>query len=145
MRKQLALCAAILLATTGGVRADGPNPIEVRQAGMDLIINNFAGIRAVITAKGDAKTLEGPATAMQRWAKLMPTLYPKGSETGNNTRALPVIWSDNPGFQKAAATLAEATGKMAELAKAGDMDGVAGQVKPIGDACNACHRAYRAK
>jgi cytochrome c556 len=144
MNKPLLLCAAMLLATAGLARAD-VNPIEVRQTGLDLLAADFAGIRAVVAAKGDVKTLENPAKAMQRWAAVMPSLFPKGSETGGNTKALPEIWSDMAGFQKAAADLGVEAGKLAVAAKAGDADAVAALVKPIGDACGACHKTYRAK
>lgn len=145
MRKALLLGAVALIATNGLARAQALNVIEIRQTGLDLMSSDFAGIRAVIAAKGDVKTLENPAKAMQRWAALMPSLFPKGSETGGNTKALPEIWSDNAGFQKAAADLGEAVGKLAVAAKAGDADAVAAAIKPIGDACGACHKTYRGK
>lgn len=155
MNKQLALCAAIVLATAGVARADGPNLIEIRQTGMDLQAGTFAGINAVAAAKGDVKTLEVRAKAIQRFAALIPTLFPKGSETGSNvaidapygrnTNALPKIWSDMAGFQNAAAELGQAAAKLAELAKAGDADGLAAQIKVVGGTCAACHNTYRAK
>ena len=41
--------------------------------------------------------------------------------------------------------MADASDKLAELAKAGDAEGVTAQEKAVGDACGACHRAYRAR
>ena len=144
MRKILLLGAVAVMATTGLARADGPNPIEIRQSGLDLLNGNFGGIRAVVAAKGDVKTLEGPAKAIVRWAALMPSLFPPGSEAG--TKAKPEIWSDMDGFKKDAVALGDAAGKLAELAKAGaDTDAIAAAVKAVGGACGACHNAYRAK
>ncbi len=91
------------------------------------------------------KTLEVPAKAMARWIRQYPTLFPPGSDQGHTTKALPAVWTDMAGFQKDADTMADAADKLAELAKAGDADGVAAQVKVVGDACGACHRAYRAR
>lgn len=145
MKKTIALLTVAILVAAGVARADGVDPIELRQTGLDLLAGNFAGIKAVITAKGDLKTLENPAKAMQRWAMVMPTLFPKGSETGHNTKALPEIWSDSAGFQKAAAALGDAAGKLAVAARAGDADAVATEFKAVGDACGACHRGFRAK
>jgi cytochrome c556 len=146
MKKQLALAAAILCSTIGLARAaDTPSVIEMRKVGMGLEISTFAGIRAVIAAKGDLKTLEGPARSMQRWARMVPRLFPKGSETGDDTKARPEIWADMAGFEKAANVEVEALGKLMELAKAGDADGITEQVKVVGAACSACHNAYRAK
>ena len=145
MTKKLALLTVALLATAGVARVEGPDLIELRQAGQDLVLGTFGGIRAVVDAKGDIKKLETPAKALQRWALDFPALFPKGTETGHDTKALPAIWSDNAGFLKAAADFSAAAGKLAEIAKAGDADGIGAQVKAVGDACGACHRTYRAK
>lgn len=145
MRKVVLLGAMAMLATAGSARADGPNLIELRQVGMSLQSGDFAGIRAVVAAKGDVKTLEAPARAIQRWAAVIPSVFPQGTETGGNTKALPTIWSDMAGFQKAAAALGDASAKLVELAKAGDAEGVEAQIKLVGATCGACHNAYKAK
>jgi cytochrome c556 len=145
MMRKLVLLAALALATAGIARAEGFNVIETRQAGQDAMSGDYAGIRAVVAAKGDVKTLEVPAKAMARWIRQYPTLFPPGSDQGHPTKALPAVWTDMAGFQKDADTMADAADKLAELAKAGDADGVAAQVNVVGDACGACHRAYRAR
>ena len=144
MRKALFLGAVALLATAGLARADGPSMIEIRQTALDLMGGDFAGIRAVVAAKADVKPLEASAKAMQRFAALMPALFPKGSDTGA-TKARPEIWTDAAGFAKAAAALGETSEKLAVLAKAGDAEGVEAQVKLVSAACGACHRDYTAR
>jgi cytochrome c556 len=144
MIKQLAT-AAIFLAIAGAAYAQEPNPIETRQAGQDLLSGDFAGIRAVVAAKGDLKTLEKPAQAMARWMRQFPSQFPPGSEKGHDTKALPAVWSDSAGFKKAADEFAADADKLAELARAGNAEGVASQVKVVADACGACHRNYRAR
>jgi cytochrome c556 len=119
--------------------------IEVRQAGQDLLSGDFSGIRGAVAAKVDVKTLEPSAEAMARWMRSFPTMFPKGTEEGNNTKALPAVWSDTAGFQTIAGQFVEAADKMAQDAKAGDADGVAAQIKAVGAACGACHRTYRAR
>lgn len=143
MRKSALIIVALALA--GAAQAAGPDPIETRQAGQDLMLGNFSGIRAVVAAKGDVKTLEKPAAALARWMKQFPSQFPPGSDTGHDTKALPAVWSDSAGFQKAADNFVEAADKLAQLAKDGDGDGVASQVKVVGDACGACHKTYRAR
>ena len=143
---RLAVAVSALLLTVAGVAsAQGIDPIETRQAGQDLLAGDFAGIRAVVAAKGDVKTLENPAKAMARWIRQFPTQFPKGSDQGHNTKALPAIWSDMAGFQKSADEMADAADKLAVAAKAGDAEVVATQVKAVADACGACHRTFRAK
>ena len=137
MAKKLVLLAVLALASTGIARAQGINVIETRQAGQDLLSADYAGIRAVVAAKGDLKTLVNPAKAMARWIRQFPTQFPKGSDQGHDTKALPAVWTDMAGFQKAANDLGDAADKLAQLASAGDAEGVAAQVKVVGDACAA--------
>jgi cytochrome c556 len=137
--------AVLALGLAGAAQAAGPDPIETRQAGQDLMAADFAGIRAVVAAKGDVKTLEKPADAMARWIRQFPSQFPPGSETGHDTKALPAVWSDAAGFRKAADNFVETAEKLSQLAKAGDADAVAAQVKVVGDACGACHKTYRAR
>jgi cytochrome c556 len=143
--KQTALCAGILLAATGVVRAEGPDIIAIRQAGYALNGGDFAYIRSVVAAKGDVKPLEVPAKAIAKWAAVVPTLFPPGTEKGHDTKALPEIWSDRAGFEKIALALGAAATKLAESAKAGDADAVAVDTKALGEQCATCHKAYRAK
>jgi cytochrome c556 len=144
MKRKLALLAMAGVMTVGFAHADGLNVIEVRQAGQDLFSASFSGIRAVVAAKGDVKTVAPAAAAMARWMRSYPSLFPVGSDKGNNTKALPTVWSDPAGFQKFASQLAEEADKMAQSAKAGDTDGVAVQIKAVGEVCVACHKTYRA-
>jgi cytochrome c556 len=146
MTRNVATMAIVAVLCMGVARAqEAIDPIETRQAGQDLLSADFAGIRAVVAAKGDVKTLVNPAKAMARWIRQFPTQFPKGSDKGHDTKALPAVWTDMAGFQKAANELATEADKLAQLASAGDADGVAAQVKVVGDACSACHRTYRAR
>lgn len=145
MTKRIALCAVMMLAAMGVARSEGIDVIAVRQAGFAMQGGNFAFIRSVVAAKADVKQLEVPAKAIGKWSAVIPTMFPKGTETGGNTKALPEIWSDPSGFQKAAANLNDAAAKLAVAAKAGDADEVAIDTKVLGDQCAACHKAFRAK
>jgi cytochrome c556 len=145
MKRKLVLLAVLGMAAAGTASAQWVGVIETRQAGQGLLAGTFNGIKAVVATKGDVKTLEAPSKYMARWIKQFPTLFPAGTEQGNNTKALPAVWSDTAGFQKAADDLAAASTKLAELAKAGDADGMTAQIKVVGDACAACHKTYRAR
>jgi cytochrome c556 len=145
MTRRPFLLVILTLAGSSLARAEGPDLIEMRQAGQDLLAGDFDGIRAVVEAKGDVESLEEPAKAMARWIRKFPTQFPPGSEHGGATRALSAIWSDASGFRKAAEDMANASDKLAQLAKTGDAEGVTSQVKAIGTACRSCHRDYRAR
>ncbi len=137
----LALAAAVPAHAQTAVGND--SIIEARQAGQDMLDGSFAGIRTVLAAKGDVTKVSDTAAAMARWARNLPTLFPTGTETGHDTKARSTVWSDHAGFVKAANTFADATDKLAALAKAGDAAGMADQVKVVGAGCGACHRGYR--
>jgi cytochrome c556 len=140
-----AMVLATEVLTFGGVaRADGFDPIATRQAGLDLLAGNFAGIKAVITAGGDVKTLENPANAIKKWGVQFPSLFPAGSDKGT-TKAAPKIWEDMAGFQKASMQLSTAAEALATAAKSGDAAAVAAAFKETGEACGACHKEYRLK
>ena len=143
--KILVLPAVVFFALVIHARAEGPDIIETRMSGQDLLEGDFDGIRAVVEAKGDVEPLEEPAKAMARWIKQFPAQFPVGSEQGHGTRALSTIWSDAAGFRKASVDMVLASDRLAQLAKAGDAEGVAVQVKVVGSTCRACHQIYRSR
>lgn len=143
--RAVATLALAIAAGAGAAQADGLDPIAIRQVGMDLTNGNFAYVRAVIKEKGDVKQLKDPAKAIARWGKTIPAVFPAGSDKGENTKALPAIWSDRAGFEKAASDMADAATKLVAAATAGDADAVAADTKLLGEACGGCHRHYRAK
>jgi cytochrome c556 len=145
MTRKLALLTAAVLALGGAAYAQTFDPIKTRQAGQDVLSGTLAGVKAVITLKGDIKSLEGPGKAIQKWALVFPTLFPAGTDKGENTKAAPAIWTDRAGFQKDAEALSAAGEKLATAAKAGDETAVLAAYKEIGDACGACHKDYRLK
>jgi cytochrome c556 len=144
MTRKLAI-AALALTLAGVAHAEGPDVIQTRQAGQDLVLGDFAGIRAVVMLNGDVKTLQKPAAAIARWMKDFPNLFPPGSDKGDNTKALPAIWTNNAGFRDDAANLVNAADGLEAAAKAGNVDGVKKQIKAMGDACGACHHSFRAQ
>ena len=144
MTRKLALVAAMMLAVGGTAGAQSFDPIQTRKAGQDLVGATFGGIKAVVTANGDVKTLESSGKAISKWAAVFPTLFPAGSDKGD-TKAAPAIWTDMAGFQKAAMRLSTASDSLAAGAKAGDATAVAAAFKEMGEACGACHKEYRLK
>jgi cytochrome c556 len=146
MTRKLVLGMAMMLGLGlgGAALADTFDPIKTRQAGQDVLSGTFAGVKAVITLKGDVKTLEAPGKAIQKWALVFPTLFPAGTDKGD-TKAAPAIWTDRAGFEKDAMALSAAGEKLSVAAKAGDETAVAAAFKEIGEACGACHKDYRLK
>ncbi len=143
------VCAAVIVLSIGGSvvwatpAGSEPDVIAIRQAGYDLLQGTVTGMKQAIAAKADPKPYAEGAAAVARWGKLIPSLFPAGTETGGKTKAKPEIWSDRAGFEKAAANMNVAATKLSEVAKAGDVDGFAAQFKALTDTCGACHKQYR--
>lgn len=152
MRKSFLLGLAVTFGVGGLALAQEAGPavplpagtiIATRQAGFDLQGGNVGAMKAAIEAGLDVKPLADGAKALAAWGRVIPALFPDGTQTGNNTKARPEIWSDRAGFQKAAETFYANADKLAVLAEANDKAGFAAQYTTTTQSCVACHRSYR--
>lgn len=145
------LAFIVMSAGLHTVRADdtvnvtGDALIAGRQAGMDLQLALVGSMKRAIEAKADIKPFKDAGEGIAAWGKAIPGLFPAGTDHGHKTRALPVIWSDRAGFEKAAADLTTAAETLAKTAEAGDQTAFAAALQATGQACGACHRGNRAK
>jgi cytochrome c556 len=146
MKFRLAGLAALACCVTGVAiaRAD-IDAIAVRKAGMSLQSSTIGAVDLAVKAGVEVKSFAGAGAATALWAKQIPSLFPAGTDKGEDTKALPEIWSDNAGFIKDAAALGTAADKLTAAAKANDKEAFAAALKEVGGACGACHKAYRAK
>ena len=139
--------AAVLFGVVGAAAwasAPGFDPIKTRQAGQDMVFGNFVGMRQAVIHKLPVKPYAASAIAIAKWMDQYPTLFPPGSDKGDNTKALPAIWTDRAAFEKDAANAAGAARKLAQLAKADDGPAFAAQLKVLGGTCGTCHKQFRA-
>jgi len=123
--------------------------LKVRSEAMKSMGADMKEIQAFVKdGKGTTATVADKAREIAATARQIPDMFPKGSGRGDlsdkETRALPKIWSDWPGFENASTVLVTQAGKLAEFAKAGDMKIVAEQFAVLGkEGCGGCHKAYR--
>jgi cytochrome c556 len=117
--------------------------IEQRQKLMKSNAEAAKAIKAAVEAK-DYATVEAKARDIMGNADKIVSLFPKGSTTGK-TKALPAIWEKSDEFAKNAKALKSAASELASAAKAGDDAAVTTKVKALGEACGACHKAFRAE
>jgi cytochrome c556 len=144
--------AALLLTGSAAALAQAPSVsvtpneiIDARQAGMSLQGAVAASMKPVAQAKGNPAAFKDGANAIVLWAKAIPGMFPPGTEKGENTEALPAVWSDQAGFTKAAARLGTAATSLSEAAAKGDATAFAAAYQEVGESCGGCHRTYRAK
>lgn len=119
--------------------------ILTRQAVMDLQAAATGATKRTLDAKGDVKTLKDGAEAIAKSARVIPALFPPGTDKGGNTKALPEVWSDRAGFEQAAANLGKAAQALSAAAVSGDEAATADAFRNLGQACGNCHRTYRAR
>jgi cytochrome c556 len=73
-------------------------------------------------------------------------MFPSGTgkgETSAETQALNAIWQDRAGFDRAAASYAAATARLAALAVANDTAEFTKQLAEVDQACSSCHTRYK--
>ena len=125
----------------------GLDAIAARQASLDMSSITFRSMGDAMKAGREAKSQGYPAAALAKWAKALPRMFPPGTgqgETSADTQALPAIWRDRAGFDRAAANYADATARLAALAAANDTAGFTKQLEEVNQACGACHARYKA-
>lgn len=115
---------------------------EDRQKLMKSNSADAKAIKAAVEAK-DYATVETKAKELMGNSEQI-ALFPKGSKTGK-TKAKAEIWEKPDDFAKAAKNLGKAAGELASAAKARNDAEIDVKVKALGEACNSCHKAFRAE
>lgn len=117
--------------------------IQKRQ---DAMKGNSADAKAIKAAveKKDYAAVELKAKDIMGTADRIVSLFPKGSTEGK-TKAKPEIWEKPDDFAKDAKNLSKAANELAAAAKSGNEAEVNIKVKALGEACNSCHKEFRAE
>lgn len=152
-KRLIMLCGAWIIVVTAGLSQEAPagvsglDAIAARQASLDMSSITFRSMGDAMKAGREAKSQGYPASALAKWAKALPRMFPAGTgqgETPADTQARPEIWRDRAGFERAAANYAEQAGRLAALAAANDTAGFTKQLDVVNQACAICHGRYKA-
>ena len=139
----LVAVAAMALAQTNAAQTIGArqDAMKAQGAAMKTLTQMVRG-----EAAWDQEAALKAASALSDSSKAIPNIFPQGTGTeAGKTNALPVIWQQWADFQDKAKALTTASEKLAQLARANDVDGVKAQFPNVGKACGGCHETYRAK
>ena len=143
------LAGILILPACISSALEGSEAIKERKALMKSISKEWKPIKAYAkSGEGSAAAVAQHATAINGMAKKIDALFPKGSGRGNfsdkETRALPAIWTDWSGFQKASNTLEQESATLIKVAGTGDQKAIAKQVGAMGkNGCGGCHKPFR--
>ncbi|EEX10847.1 cytochrome c-554 [Ruegeria lacuscaerulensis ITI-1157] len=138
------------VAIVGGALAQqSENPaVKARKSLMSLYAFNISQLGAM--AKGEAEyNAEVAAAAANNLATLskvdQSAMWPAGTDNvaDPSSRALPAIWENFADVGAKGQAFAEAAAAM-QAAAGQDLDALKAAMGPLGGACSACHKAYRA-
>lgn len=146
MIRKLILTGAIFGFMTLAVSATVFAQAEVNEKRQALMKNNGANAKALKAAieEKNYATVEAKAKDIMGNAEKIVAAFPKGSTTGK-TKATGAIWEKSEDFREAAKNLNKAAGELASAAKAGNDAEVGVKFKAVGEACNSCHKQFRAE
>jgi cytochrome c556 len=137
--------AGLLTSTPAAAQFAKPeDAIRYRRAGMTMMAAHLGRVAAMANGRVpfDAKAVADNAEIATIMSKLPYVAFIEGSDKGD-TNALPKIWSENDKFRAAAAKLQDEMAKLNVAAKSGNIDTIKPAVGAVGQACKACHDAYR--
>lgn len=147
--RKLVVIATSVSLVAGAAWADGhvKGAVKARQGLMQLQQYNLSqlGAMAKTTVPYDA---EAASKAAGNLATLMlldqSTFWPQGSDSSSieGTRALPALWEKYPDVVTKATALNDAVAGL-NTAAGTDLASLQAAMGPVGEACGACHKAYR--
>jgi len=117
--------------------------VKERQENRKATAGQMRAIKGVIDSKGDLKAVVASAAKLKELEAAFVKLFPAGSD--KDSKALPTVWSDMPGFLAASKNADAAYDKLAVAAGSGDFAAVTAAFTDAGKACGACHDKFRAK
>jgi len=140
----------LMVAVIGALVAGGAtlalaqaDVVKQRQDNRKETAATMRSIKGVIDAKGDVKAVVASAAKLKQLELAFDKLFPAGSD--KDSKALPTVWSDMPGFLAASKNADAAYDKLAVAAGSGDLAAVTAAFGDTGKACGACHDKFRAK
>lgn len=150
MKKLATLVVAIgtALAPAALSAQDVGKSVAARKAAMQLYAFYLGQLGAM--AKGevayDAAAASNAAASLNALANLDGSkMWPPGSDNvtlGDETRALPTIWSTYPAITESSAAFKTAAAAM-NGAAGGGLEALQGAIGAVGKSCGGCHEDYR--
>jgi cytochrome c556 len=139
----LLVSAISVTAVTAHSMSTGNADADKRIGLMKELGSNMKAIADV--AKGEAAyspALNDNAKRINEIAKMMPDLFPAGSDTDKD-RAKPEIWSNGAEFSAAAMDFEKASAALVAAVSTGDQGKIGAALGGTGKTCGGCHKPFR--
>ncbi len=147
--KRLSVAALALAAITTALPAAAQfakpeDAVKYRKAAFTVMATHFGRVGAMVQGKVpfDAAAAQANIEIATMMSKLPFTAFGPGTDVGE-TRAKPIIWSDNAKFVAAATKMQDEMAKLNVAAKTGNLDQIKAAFGPVGQSCKACHDDFR--
>jgi len=145
IKKQLSYEAAVIVLSLFFTTELFAQADEIQKRRLLMENNNDAVVKELVKAVKEKNFPEIQVKVkgiMDNMDELV-TLFPKGS-ISEKSRAKPEIWEKWDEFSKFPGTVKKAAQALGDAAKTKNEAEVEVKLKALGDACNACHRDFRA-
>ncbi|MBC8267787.1 MAG: cytochrome c [Rhodospirillaceae bacterium] len=141
----IATIAAVILSVSLGqsARAD-QHEIKFRQSVMKAVGGTMGGLAAVLKGEAPSSHADPLAHTMYELSKVVPHLFPKGSDFGE-TAALLTIWEKPADFTMAVAAYQAAALNLSKVVHDFDMGTFGPAFAALGKSCKGCHENFRKK
>jgi cytochrome c556 len=125
--------------------ATSDSAIKYRQGAFSVMAQHFS--RVAMMAQGiqpyDAKSAVENAELVASLAKLPFGAFGPGTDKGVPNRAKADIWKEPVKFKASADKMIADSARLAEAARAGDLDALKTAAGAIGRSCKSCHDDFR--
>lgn len=148
MRKALSIAlAAVAVSLSLPAAAQFAKPedaIKYRKSALFVMQQNFGRVAAMATGRMpfDAKVAADSAETAAFMIKLPWAGFGPGTDKGD-TKAKPEIWAQGAKFKEYQDKAIGEMGKLAVVAKTGNVDQIKAAVGAVGGSCKACHDDFR--
>ena len=136
------LCIVLSFVASSAL-ADAEVDIKYRKAVYGIVGGHMSSMGTILKEGVHRDEFAFHAKGMAEVAKLVPGLFPDGSDDGK-TNALPAIWSQPDEFQEYLDDFLVAAEEMGKVADSNDMRAIGGAMKALGGSCKGCHDKYKA-
>lgn len=148
MLRRIALLTAGLVLSTAAVSQESPakDAIEKRHAIFELIKFNVMPLGAMARDKApfDAELFKKNALNIAFIARMLDDAFPKGSDQGGVTDALPAIWENEADFKSKLKAFQDQAAVVYTTSKGGDLNAIKPEFGKLMESCKNCHDKYRA-
>ena len=117
---------------------------KFRKSVMKAVGGTMGGLAAVLKKQASAEHAVPLAHTMYQLSKVVPHVYPEGSDFGE-TRALLAIWEKRVEFKAAVEAFQAAALNISKVSHSGDIAAYGAAFGQLGKSCKGCHENFRKK